>query len=145
MATRISTFYLDRLWFGLDVDHVQEVIRYQEITPVPLAPAMVRGLINVRGQIMTALDLRQRMGLPDRPANKRPMNLVIRGSDEAVSLLVDDIGEVCEVDDSMFEPPPSTLQGAARDLICGAYKLRDELLIVLDAEKAMTLKQGNSA
>lgn len=142
---KFSTFYLDRFWFGIEVERVQEVIPYQEITRVPLAPAIVRGLINVRGQIVTALDLRQRFGLPERPAKQLPMNLIARGGDEAVSLLVDDIGDLVEVDDSTFELPPSTLKGPARNLICGAYKSGDELLLVLDSEKALTLNQSETA
>lgn len=145
MDRRFATFYLNRLLFGVEVHRVQEVMGHQAMTRVPLAPPVVRGLMNLRGQIVTALDLRTRIGLPERPAKELPVNLVVRNGDEAVSLLVDGIGDVVEVDDGMFEPPPSTLQGAARDLICGAYKLRNELLLVLDCEKAMTLDQSDSA
>jgi purine-binding chemotaxis protein CheW len=145
MDKKISTFYLDRFWFGVEAEHVQEVVRHQVITPVPLAPTAIRGLINVRGQLLTALDLRQRLGLPERPANKLPVNLVIRRGDETVSLLVDAIGDVVEVGDLMFERPPSTLTGAARDVIRGSYKLCDELLLLLDSEKVMILNQSGTA
>src|SRR3954454_4627156 len=98
------TFYLDGSYFGLDVLHVQEVIRHQEMTRVPLAPPVVRGLINLRGQIVTALDLRRRLELPDRPADQPPpVNVVVRTDDGAVSLLVDDIGDVLVVDEALFE------------------------------------------
>src|SRR5438874_826198 len=92
------TFYVDGHYFGLEVLNVQEIIRYQEMTRVPLAPSVVRGLINLRGQIVTAIDLRRRLGLTERPADQSPMNVVIRTDDEAVSLLVDEIGDVREVE-----------------------------------------------
>jgi purine-binding chemotaxis protein CheW len=136
---QFSTFFLDGLLFGVEVGKVQEVIRYQEMTRVPLAPPVVRGLINLRGQIVTALDLRRRLNLKDRASDRLPMNVVVRTGDEAVSLLVDEIGDVLEVEEDAFERPPETLQGEARELIRGAYKLKDKLLLVLDTEKAVTL------
>src|SRR5215831_10117970 len=125
------TFYVDGHYFGLDVLQVQEVIRYQEMTRVPLAPSVVRGLINLRGQIVTAIDLRRRLELADRPADRLPVNVVVQTDDGAVSLLVDEIGDVLEVPENMFERPPDTLKGTARELIRGAYKLEDELLLIL--------------
>lgn len=139
LVKQFATFYLDRLLFGVEVNKVQEVIRYQETTRVPLAPAIVTGLINLRGQIVTALDLRRRLELAERPADRLPMNVVVRAGDEAVSLLVDEIGDVLEVEDEMFESPPETLKGVARELIRGAYKLKDRLLLVLDTEKAVSI------
>lgn len=136
-ATQYCTFFLDGLFFGVDVQRVQEVLRHQQMTPVPLAPESVQGLINLRGQIVTALDLRQRLGMPPRVSDKPPMNIVIRSAEEAVALLVDEIGEVVEVEDGRFERPPETLQGPARTLIPGAYKLDQRLLLILDVEKAV--------
>jgi purine-binding chemotaxis protein CheW len=136
---KFCTFTLDGLLFGVEVMKVQEVIRYLEMTRVPLAPSVVRGLINLRGQIVTAIDLRRRLGLSERPADQSPMNVVIRMDDEAVSLLVDEIGEVREVEEVAFERPPETLRGVARELIRGTYKLKDRLLLVLDTEKAVAV------
>lgn len=138
------TFTLDGLLFGVDVSRVQEVIRFHEMTDVPLAHPVVSGLINLRGQIITALDLRRRLELSDRPADQRPMNIVVRIADGVVSLLVDEIGEVVEVDDSSFERPPETLRGVARWLIPGAHKLEDRLLLVLDTERAVNLREDNA-
>jgi len=140
---RLCTFYLDDMLFGIDVDAVQEVLRYQAMTPVPLAPPVVSGLINLRGQIVTALDLRRRLELPERPADLLPTNVVLRSSAVGASLLVDAIGEVVEVDDLSFEPPPETTRGAARELILGAYKLPAQLLLLLDLKK--TLEIGTEA
>lgn len=136
---KFCTFFLDGLLFGVEVMKVQEVIRYLEMTRVPLAPPVVRGLINLRGQIVTALDLRRRLEFSERPAGQYPMNVVMRTDDEAVSLLVDEIGDVQEVEEGTFERPPETLKGVARELIRGAYKLKDRLLLVLDTEKAVQL------
>ncbi len=133
------TFMLDDLLFGVEVQQVQEVIRFQNLTEVPLASGVVHGLINLRGQIVTALDLRRRLSLPERPAGELPMNVVIRTEGDLVSLLVDEIGDVVEVDESLFECPPDTLSGVARDLISGTYKLEHRLLLVLDTAKTVSL------
>src|SRR5919198_5014282 len=108
---QFSTFYLDGLLFGVQVSQVQEVIRYQHMTRVPLASHEVQGLINLRGQIVTALDLRRRLNIKERSSDRLPMNVVVRSGEEAVSLLVDEIGDVLEVDNDALERPPETLQG----------------------------------
>lgn len=136
---QFCTFYLDGLFFGVDVENVQEVIRYQEMTGVPLASPVVRGLINLRGQIVTALDLRERLALPARPDGQLPMNVVVRDEDGAVSLLVDEIGDILEVDEELFERPPENLSGVARELIKGAYKVDGRLLLTLDVDRAVAL------
>lgn len=134
---QFCTFFLKDQFFGVPVQQVQEVIRYQEMTRVPLVPQVIRGLINLRGQIVMALDLRLRFGMEDRPSSELPMNVVVRTDDGAVSFLVDEIGDVLEADDENLERPPETLQGAARDLIRGVYKLQERLMLVLDTERAV--------
>ncbi len=131
-AHHFCTFHVDNLFLGVDAKQVQEVIRYQQMTRVPLARSAISGLINLRGQIVTAIDLRSRLCLPLRTPNTLPMNVVVRDGEHAVSLLVDRIGDVVEVDDELFEPLPSTVRAAIRGLIRGAYKLPDRLLLVLD-------------
>jgi len=142
---QFCTFHVENLFLGIDVQQVQEVIRYQVMSRVPLAPPAVSGLINLRGQIVTAIDLRVRLGLPLRPAGERPMNIVVRDEDGAVSLLVDSIGEVLEVDEESFERPPSTVRPSVRGLILGAYKLPNKLLLVLDTVQAVTKHESRSA
>jgi purine-binding chemotaxis protein CheW len=104
-----ATFFVDGMFFGVEVLKVQEVLRYHEITAVPLAPQVIQGLINLRGQIVTAIDMRRRLKLPPRAVDIHPMNMVIRSEDGAVSqsvcLLVDEIGDVIEVSHSCYEPP----------------------------------------
>ena len=134
---QFCTFFLNDLFFGIEVEKVQEVIRFQETTRVPLAPRVVGGLINLRGQIVTALDLRRRLDLPERTEQQVSMNVVIRTDDGALSLLVDEIGDVVEVEQEDFEQPPDTLSGSARELIRGAFKLKNRLLLLLDTEKAV--------
>ena len=138
---QLCTFYAGGLYFGLDVREVQEVLQYQDMVRVPLASEVVRGLINLRGQIVTAIDLRRRLDLPERDADVDPMNVVVRSDDGAVSLLVDEIGDVLEVDERSFERAPETLRGRMRDLVEGVYKLDGRLLLVLDAQKAIDLPQ----
>jgi purine-binding chemotaxis protein CheW len=133
------TFYVDGQYFGIDVLKVQEIIRYQEMTRVPLAPPAVRGLINLRGQIVMAIDLRRRLERSERPADQLPLNVVVQTDDGAVSLLVDEIGDVLEVAESAFERPPETLTAPARELIRGAYKLPGRLLLILDPERTVNL------
>jgi purine-binding chemotaxis protein CheW len=130
--SELCTFRLDGFHFGIEVSAVKEVIRYQALTPVPLASPLVRGLINLRGQIVTAIDLRRRLQLRDRPEGELPVNIVVGSGAEAVSLLVDEIGEVADVDEASFQPPPDTLTGVARELILGAYELDGRLLLLLD-------------
>jgi purine-binding chemotaxis protein CheW len=136
---QFCTFYLDRLFFGVEVHKVQEVLRYQETTQVPLAPKVIGGLINLRGQIVTAIDLRRRLGLPERSNGQLAMNVVLRCEDGAVSVLVDEIGDVVEVAEDTFEPAPDTLKGESRELVRGVYKLKGKLLHLLDTEKALTV------
>src|SRR5258708_33952269 len=105
-TSQFCTFYLDKLLFGVELKGVQEVIRSLEMTKVPLAPDVVSGLINLRGQIVTAVDLRRRLELEPRPPGMLAMNVVVRSEDAAVSLLVHEIGDGVEGHESSFQPPP---------------------------------------
>jgi purine-binding chemotaxis protein CheW len=133
---QFCTFYLDQLLFGVELEKVQEVIRYLELTDVPLAPGVVSGLMNLRGQIVTAVDLRKQLEFPPLPEGREPMNVVVRTADGAISLLVDEIGDVVEVEEETFERPPETLHGKVRSLILGVHKLEKHLMHVLDTDKA---------
>jgi purine-binding chemotaxis protein CheW len=134
-----ATFEVAGAYFGIDVLQVQEVLRYQDMTSVPLAPAVIEGLINLRGQIVTALDMRRRLGLPPRADGQIAMNVVVRTEEGAVSLLVDEIGDVVEVDSASFERPPDNLDPAIRDLVRGIHKLKDRLLLVIDIGQTLNL------
>jgi purine-binding chemotaxis protein CheW len=139
-----ATFFVDGLFFGIDVLQVQEVLRYQEMTQVPLAPGVIEGLINLRGQIVTAVDMRRRLKLKSRADDQTPMNTVVRTKEgAAVSLLVDEIGDVVEVDSETFESVPDNVDPAARDLLQGVYKLKDRLLLILDTEKTIDIANAS--
>jgi purine-binding chemotaxis protein CheW len=144
-TSQFCTFYLDKLLFGVELKGVQEVIRSLEMTRVPLAPDVVSGLINLRGQIVTAVDLRRRLELEPAPPGARPMNVVVRSEDGSVSLLVDEIGDVVEVEEDSFEPPPETLRGSIRTMILGVHKLNDRLMHVLDIDKACQMAAAGEA
>lgn len=139
-TTALCTFQLDGLCFGVDVRHVQEVLRHQPMTRVPLAPRAVEGLLNLRGRIVPALDLRRRLALRERGSDARPVNVVVVTEAGAVSLLVDEIGDVVPVDESCFEAPPATVRGAVRELIRGACKRDEGLVLVLDVARTISLE-----
>ena len=143
--TQLSTFHVGKYLFGVDVSLVQEVVRLQSITPVPLASPEIAGLINLRGEVLTAIDLRARMGMAKSESSRDPVNVVIRVDNEPVSLLVDEIGGVLEVSQVPFEVTPSTVDEKVRDLLLGAYTLPDRLLLALNARQVLDVVQETRA
>ena len=137
-TVKLTTFRVGGQLFGLPVERVQEVTRHQAMTPVPRAPHSLVGLINLRGEVLTAIDLRSRLDYPLRDADELPINLVLRG--EGVALLADSFEMVVDVHTDDFEPPPDTLTGSIRHLIHGAYKLENGLLLELDAARLIELE-----
>jgi purine-binding chemotaxis protein CheW len=135
-SRQYATFEVDDQLFGVPVAIVQEVLSFSEYTPVPLAPKAVGGLFNLRGQVIAAVDLRVQLGLPARDLDGPAMNVIVRTDDESVSLLVDRIGEVVDLSEDAFEPPPDTLHGPLRELINGAFKLDGRLMLALDTARA---------
>ena len=135
--SQLSTFHVGKYLFGVDVSLVQEVVRLQQMTPVPLASAEIAGLINLRGEVLTAIDLRARLGLPPSDIDREPVNVVVRVDDEPVSLLVDEIGGVLEVSQVPFEQIPRTVDERVRGLLLGAYTLPDRLLLALNARRVL--------
>jgi purine-binding chemotaxis protein CheW len=138
MSRQYCTFRLDGHLFGVPVESVQEVLKQQELTSVPQAPPEVSGLINLRGQIITTLELRTRLGLPARTADSAAVNVVVRTLDGGVvSLLVDEIGDVLEPGDEFFEALPETVPAAIRAVVLNVCKLDGHLMLVLDTELAV--------
>jgi purine-binding chemotaxis protein CheW len=129
-----ATFFIENHFFGVEVEKVQEVFTAQEITSVPLAPPIIAGLINLRGEIVTALELRNRLGFPPRPAGMEAMSVVVRTAEGLVNLLVDQIGDVIEVLPTLFEPPPETVDPQMVSVLDGVYKLEDRLFLALNIE-----------
>jgi purine-binding chemotaxis protein CheW len=138
MASRqYATFEVAGQLFGVEVAAVQEVLSFSEYTSVPLAPPAIGGLFNLRGQVIAAVELRVQLGLPRQARVGPVMNVILRGDDEPVSLVVDRIGEVIDLDETAFELPPDTLTGPSRRLIVGTFKLVDRLMLVLDVDAAL--------
>lgn len=133
---QFCTFLLKDAFFGIPVEQVQEVIQSQEMTTVPLVPEVIRGLINLRGQIVMAVDLRRQLQIGERPKEMPPVNVVVRSQESPVSLLVDSIGDVVEVNETSFEAPPPTLEPSMRTFIVGVHKLEQGLMHVLNTQKA---------
>jgi purine-binding chemotaxis protein CheW len=144
---QICTFFLKGVYFGINVLNVQEVIRPQAITRIPLAPPDICGLINLRGQIITVIDLQDRLEMrePQRESNiklvdeAQGFNIIVRFDDEVVSLLVDNVGDVLEFTQNTFQLPPTTLKGKIRWMLAGAYPLPEGFLLVLDTEKILNV------
>ncbi|BBD61313.1 CheW protein [Nostoc sp. HK-01] len=144
---QLCTFWLNKIYFGIDVRHVQEVIRPQALTRVPLTPPDICGLINLRGQIITVIDLQQRLDMGESARRNTQLetpqgfNIVVCSHHhEVVSLLVDDVGEVLEFPENTFQPPPATLKGRMRQILAGAYPIAEGFLLVVDTEKILNFK-----
>lgn len=132
---QLCTFTVGHLLCGVGVLEVQEVLRERELTPVPLAPPGVRGLMNLRGDVVAAIDLRTVLGLPQRRLEEAAQHVIIRTPDEWVSLMVDTVEDVLSLSRDTYEEPPQTVGGAAREYITGVHKLDTRLLLVLDAQR----------
>jgi len=125
--------------YAVSVLDVQEVIKPQLLTPVPLAPSYVKGLINLRGQIVTAISLRTLFGLEEIESDDY-MNIIVRSGDSLYSLVVDEILDVIDVERETYEPTPETLEEKIKRFIGGVYKLDSKLLILLDLEKVLNIE-----
>jgi purine-binding chemotaxis protein CheW len=142
VSGQYCTFQIGDMTLGVNALAVQEIIRAQPTTRVPLAEPAIAGLINLRGQIVTAIELRCRLRLPPRPADARPMNVVVRTPDGVFSLLVDRICDVIDVSETAFDRPPENVAPDIRALIVGAFKLPDRLLLVLDTDRLVRADTG---
>lgn len=135
---QLATFVVDGLLCGVDVLTVQEVIRHQTMTPVPCAPRVVEGLINLRGQIVTAIDMRKRLKFTPNPSADSIITVFIRNNGVLFGLSIDKVSDILELEDSKLEPPPSNMPATAYELIIGFHKLAGKLLFILDADKLIS-------
>jgi len=142
---QLCTFKLDNLLLGLNVLEVQEVIRYQEMTHIPHAPPIVRGLINLRGEIVTALDMRRIFSLPPATDALEPTNVVVWCGGDLVSFLVDHVGDVIDIEEAGIEPAPHTLREEVRSLLKGVYQLEEELIMLVDLESCASISSRAGA
>ena len=130
--------------FGIPVLTVRDVLSTQRITRGPLAAPEVAGALNLRGRIVTAIDVRWRLGLPPREANVPAMNVVVESRGELYSLIVDDVGEVLSVPESAYERNPPTLDPRWREVSGGIFALKGRLLVVLDVAAVLRLSSTES-
>ena len=135
--TLYATFHVDDAFFGVDATDVQEVIRTQPMTRVPLASDEVSGLINLRGQVVVAIDMRRRLGMPEPDDDAELLNVIVRTEHGPVSLIVDDIGDVLEARADDLEAPPPTLTPPTRDLVSAVHQLEKDLLLVIDVSRTV--------
>lgn len=123
--------------FAISVLKVQEVIKAYQLTRIPQAPLHIKGLINLRGQIMTAVSLRNIFGLPERENSDDHMNIVIQVGDDIYALEVDEILDVIEVSSDTYERTPENLDASFRQYISGVYKLKEDILMIVDLNKLL--------
>ncbi len=135
VGLRCATFRVGELFLGIDVRKVQELIRQQEMSPVPLAPRAIEGLINLRGQIVIALDPRRSLGLKPRAGVEQRVNIVVKSGDAIISLLVDEICDVVDVPPMLCVDVPDNMPLEQRQLMQCVVHLEHELMLVLDSEK----------
>ena len=128
------TFTVGTQIFGLPLAGVSDVLDARPLTPVPLAPPEVAGSLNLRGRIITAIDVRRRLGLPAMTPGAGHMSIVTESDGELFNLIVDAVGEVIAVSDDQYEDNPVTLDAAWRRLSAGIYRLDEGLMVVLNVE-----------
>jgi purine-binding chemotaxis protein CheW len=143
----LATFFLSREEYGVDVRLVQEIIRVAEITPVPRAPASIKGVINLRGRIIPVIDLKRKLGLGDVTPDRRARIVVVKLRDRLVGLLVDAASQVLKVPVSTIDPAPDAVVEIDADFIRGVAKLKDRLIILMDLQKILSveLREGGAA
>ena len=137
------TFWVNGYLFGIDVLKVREIVEFQKSTPVPLSNEIIDGLINLRGEIVTSLDLRKRFPIGNRKETQEPMSIVVITDESPISLIVDEVGDVIDTDFSRMENTPDTLQPQVKSLISGVYKLDRQLMLILDVGAAVNLEEKN--
>jgi purine-binding chemotaxis protein CheW len=131
--------------FGIPVLTVQDVLGSQKITRIPLAPGEVAGALNLRGRIVTAIDVRRRLRLPDREGEDSGMAVVVDRGSELYSLVIDSVGEVLSLPESAFDRNPTTLDPLWREVSAGVYRLKGQLLVVLDVARLLDFVRAEAA
>jgi len=134
---KLVTMKIDNQLFGVPILQVQDIVEPRLITPVPLAPSTIAGVMNLRGRIVTVINLRQCLGLPDKPEHDRWMGITVEYKGDLYTLLVDEIGDVCDSRRKEFEAPPATLNENVRQLCTGIFRRQGDLLVVLDVDRVL--------
>jgi purine-binding chemotaxis protein CheW len=132
-----ATFYVGNVLLGIEIRDVQEINRNLDLTVVPHGPAQVRGVMNLRGEVVTVIDLRVVFGLPPGEVTRSTRNIVLSSGDERISLLVDRIADVVSAREAEIESPPGNLSGIEDRFFSVVYKLENELLLIVDVEEVL--------
>lgn len=136
-TTQISTFFVGDILLGLDISHVQEINRHLDVTAVPHSPSFVRGVINLRGEVVTVVDMRQVLGLAPVEITKGSRNVVIHFGGELVGLMVDRIGDVLTIADDEISPPPAHIRGIEHKCFRGVHALESGIVVILDVNQVL--------
>ena len=139
------TIWLDGQMCGIPVLQVHDVLSRQVITKIPQSPVAVAGVLNLRGQIVTAIDLRKRLKLDDREEGSEEMNVVVEYQNEPYSLIIDKVGDVLSLSEEAFERNPVTLEACWQNVSTGIFRLEEELLVILDIEKLLSFGEEKAA
>lgn len=137
----LATFYIGDALCGMDILKVQEINKLMRMTKVPQAPDYVLGILNLRGQIVTIIDLRKKLGLGETDINLDPRNIIVNAAGGHVGLLVMKIGDVVEADMDKLEPPPANMRGIQGEFFTGVYKTQTSLIGILDIEKVLSIDE----
>ena len=136
-TSQTATFYVDDLLIGIPIDRVQEINRHMEITHVPHAPDAVRGVINLRGEVVTVLDLRTALGIPECEVTRSTRNVIVQSGDQAVGLQVDRVSDIVSIPLHEIEPPPANLNGVDGRFFRGVYPTPQGIIVLLDVDEAL--------
>lgn len=137
----LSTFLVGEALCGMDILKIQEINKLIDMTTVPQAPSYVLGILNLRGQIITSIDLGKKLGLGATNLSEDPRNIIVNSKGEHIGLLVKKISDVVQADTTKFEPPPSNMSGIQGDFFTGVYKTKDKLIGILDVDKVLRLEE----
>ena len=129
------TFHLNEFYLGIAATDVLEVNRGFQITPIPKSPAIVRGVVNLRGEIILAIDMHARFQLQRHDQSENLTGVILSCKRMTIAAIVDQVGDIIELHEDTFELPPSNFPQASRELILGVHKLSEKLLIIVDAQK----------
>lgn len=135
---QFATFYVGDLLLGVDIRQVQEINHQLDVTPVPRSPDHVRGVINLRGEVATVVDLRRVLGLEPAEATRESRNLIVHWQDESIGLWVDRIADILTVSASEISPPPSNVDGVDGRFFQGVYTMESEIVVILNIEQVFT-------
>lgn len=137
-SVELATFYVGEALCGMDILKVQEINKLMEMTKVPQAPSYVMGILNLRGQIVTIIDLGKKLGLTDVDVTESSRNIIVNSDNEYIGLLVSRIGDVVEAEWEKVERPPANIGGVQGVFFKGVFKLKDRLIGILDADRVLS-------